>query len=200
MERYVRRVLSRTTGRQASLEEAADIVQEFLGACVKGQWLSRADPTKGRFRAYLQTLLRRYTYRVLKRGAAQKRSPGPGRQVYELLEEEDRRALTPEEQAELDDFARGWVKIAVDQALARLAEENERYKVVILDLIQTDGEGSDDLALRVDVRHGQLPVLKHRARKRFCAIFEEELAQTVGDQEAFEEEWKAVTAFLPPGY
>ena len=42
-------------------------------------------------------------------------------------------------------------------------------------------------------------VLKTRARKRFGKFFVEELAQTVGNQEAFDEEWRAIKPFLPPG-
>lgn len=199
MERYARRVLSRRTGRPASMEEAADIVQEFLTTCVEKDWLSRADPLRGRFRAYLQVLLRRYVQRVVKHRNALRRSPGKGRRVDRLLDDEANVPAAPEDQADLDDFAKGWVQIAVNRALDRLAVEHERYRVVLLDLIHTDGQGSDDLAERVGLRQEQLAVLKHRARVRFSKLFESELADTVGDQEAFEQEWRAVRPYLPRG-
>ena len=87
----------------------------------------------------------------------------------------------------------------MQRALAQLAVEHERYRVVLLDLINTDGQGSDDLAERVGLRHEQLAVLKHRARARFCKLFEAELADTVGDDEAFQQEWRAIRPYLPRG-
>ncbi len=197
MERYVRRVLSRTRGRPASHEEAAEIVQDFLATCVEKEWLSRADPTRGRFRAYIQTLLKRYVYRVIKHANAQRRSPGPDRQVYSLLEDRDESGeAAVEDPSDLDAFNEGWVQVAVDRALKTLATEHERYQAVVADLIATDGEGSADLAQRMGLSRAQFPVLKHRARKRFCKLFEEELAKTVGDQDAFDEEWRALQPYL----
>lgn len=195
MERYVQRVLVRDAGRA----EASDIVQEFLAACAEKDWLSRADPARGRFRAYLQVLLRRYTYRVLKRAHAQRRAPGEGQEQHALLDGEALAPVTPAEQAELDEFSRTWVEIAVERTLASLAQENERYRVVIQDLIATGGEGSADLGQRVGLRRQQVAVLRHRARARFGRLFVEELAATVGDQDAFDEEWRAIRRFLPPG-
>ena len=195
MERYVRRVLRRS----GSNADPADVVQEFLAVCLEKDWLSRADPDRGRFRAYIQVLLKRYTYRVLKRDRAQRRNPPPGQVVQSLLPDEAEAPLSEEEQADLDDFSRSWVEIAVERAMDRLAAENPRYLLVIQDLIDTEGTGSPELAEKVGLRRQQLAVLRHRARKRFSALFATELAATVDDQECLEVEWKAIQPFLPPG-
>jgi len=198
MEAYVRRLLGRLQGRAGSAEEACEVVQAFLTTCVEKGWLAKADPAKGRFRAYLQTLLRRYVYGHVERERALKRSPGPGRRVVPLLEGDALEAELPAEEPEdVEAFDRGWVRIALDRARARLALKNERYLMVIDDLILTDGEGSEDLAARVALSPTQLPVLRHRARTQFAKLFQEELAATVVDEVAFRDEWRALQAYLP---
>lgn len=197
MERYARRVLARAGGARAA-EEAGDVVQDFLATCVEKGWLSRADPVRGRFRAYVQTLLRKYVYGYLRYRNAQKRSPGPGREVFTVLESDAvSREPTPDEVAELQEFDRSWVQVALHAALARLAEEQPRYHLVVNDLLLTGGAGSSDLAQRAGVRGPQLPVLKHRARRRLAGLFAAELEATVADEEAYDEELRALEAYIP---
>ena len=196
MERYVRRVLSRVRGRAPTPEEVQDVVQGFLAACVEKGWLDRADPERGRFRAYLQTLLKRYTYKTLRHANAQRRSPGGDRRVYSLTDTNAAEALSEEDRQDFEAFNESWVGVAVDRTLVRLAEEHERYQTILVDLVATDGEGSADMAARLAVSRSQLAVLKHRARKRFAKLFEEELAHTVGDPDAFAEEWRALQPYL----
>lgn len=197
MERYVRTVLSRARGRPASIEEAEELVQGFLAVCVEKEWLAQATATRGRFRAYVRTLLQRYVYKRLRHAGARKRRPPDGMTTYGLFEHDAVHHATPEEDAELAEFDRGWVSVAVDRALQRLALDHVRYQVIIADLLSTDGEGSPDIGELVGAEPKQLAVLRHRARKRFRALFEEELRATVGDRAAFEEEWRALQPYLP---
>lgn len=196
MERYAYRLLSRIRGEKASREEAEDVVESFLGTCFEKDWLTRADPTQGRFRAYVQTLLRRYVYGHVRRETAQKRQPKGGKPVLSIHDDEAVDEQEPEVQAENADFDRSWTQVALDRAIQRLGAENERYQVVILDLVSTHGEGSKDLGDRLGLRRAQVPVLRHRARKRFQSLFEEELALTVGDEEAFREEWRFLLPYI----
>ena len=197
MEAHARRVLSRVRGRDATQEEAHEAVGAFLAACFEKDWLPRADPLRGRFRAYVQTLLRRFIYAQVRDASAKKRSPGPGRRLVPLIEENLPEAASAAVRMEDEAFDRSWVQIAVDHALARLEKEHARYRLVIEDLIATNGESSSDLHERVGLRRAQLPVLKHRARRRFRALFEEELASTVADEDAFEAEWKVLQPYMP---
>ena len=194
MEIYVRRLLGRTRGRTPSADEVSDVVQAFLVECIEKDWLSRADPERGRFRAFIQTLLKRFVFHQMRHDMAQKRQP-KDKAVVSLDVGFDPSGT--DDAADLEAFDRGWVEVAVQRALDRLREERERYAVVIEDLIRTDGEGSPDLPERVGVRPVQLPVLKHRARERFSKLFEEELASTVNDPQDFEDEWRSLAPFLP---
>jgi RNA polymerase sigma factor (sigma-70 family) len=197
MEVYARRLLARAPGGKASAQDAGDVVQDFLTTCIEADWLSRADPEQGRFRAYMQTLLRRYVRGWLRHRLAQKRRPAEGRYLVSLLPEDEDAGPSEVAPQDIAAFDRSWTDVAVEHALARLQEENERYHVVIHDLICTGGEGSPDIADRVGLRPAQFPVLKHRARKRFSDLFEEELRSTVCDDTAFEDEWKALQPYMP---
>ena len=190
-------------GRQVRVQEelhAATSCQLFsLSDCVAKNWLTRADPAQGRFRAYLQTLLRRHVGHVLRAERAIKRNPGRDRRVLSLREDEETHGAAdePDGADDLTTFDREWVGTAIARARARLAETNVRYALVIDDLIRTEGEGSAGLAAEVGLRPAQVPVLRHRARERFARLFEDELRATVADETAFAEEWRALAAYLP---
>ena len=197
MERYVRRLLIRLRRTRVSEEEVAEYVQGFLAECACKNSLATADAERGRFRAFIQTLLKRYLHRRHRHATARKRNPGPGRATLEIQDYDLVDETTPDDRAELAEFDRGWVKVAIDRALERLGEAHVRYQVIVEDLLATDGEGSPDLAERVETTPGHLSVIRYRARRRFRDLFAEELAATVGDPDAFQEEWRALAPYMP---
>jgi hypothetical protein len=198
MERYVRSVLARRRGRPCSDEEAAEVVQSFVAQAFEKAWLSRADPGRGPFRAYVQVLLRRYAGGLLAHDAARKRRPADGATRVAFDDEAHSPGEpSPAERADEEAFDRDWVATAVERARGRLAIEHPRYRRVIDDLIATEGEGSPDLAAELGVSDAQLRVLRHRARRGFLRRFREELAGTVRGPEEFEAEWRALRRFMP---
>jgi DNA-directed RNA polymerase specialized sigma24 family protein len=188
LERYAAGVLARVRGR-SSADEAAEVVQDFLATCLEKRWLERADRSRGSFRAFVRVLLRRFVYAGLRGGRSAARTLSLDAASVEEPAGEDRSAV--------EAFDREFVRVAVDRALETLRQERERYHAVIVDLIATDGQGSADLAARMGVSSAQLPVLRHRARKRFARLFEEEVAATVGDDDAFDDEWRVLAPYLP---
>jgi hypothetical protein len=197
MQGYAKRLMSRLRGRPCPAQEAAALVQDFLGTCVEKEWLSRADPAAGPFRAFLQVLLRRYVYGRVKHDRAQKRSPADGSRVLSLIEGEAAETLTEEERLDIDAFDKSWAEVAVDRARKRMAEKHDLYNAVVDDLLLTHGEGSEDLAERLGRRSAQLPLLRFRARQMFAQLFEEELLATVGNPQQFQEEWRVLQPYLP---
>lgn len=192
MERYARALLSRALGRPAAEEEARDVVAEYLATCLEKGWLERDADDVRCFRAYLQTQLRRFVLKHLDHRFAKKRhggAPAPA----EVLEGVAGRSPDPE----VADLDRGWVAIAVEQALAELRAANELYAEIIADLLRTDGQGSPDLARRLDRSETQLVHLRHRARRRFGVLFHEQLRQTVRDDEAFDDLCRELAPYLP---
>ncbi len=196
MQRYVLGVLRRTRGH-ADPSEAHDVLQAFFTACLERGWLSRADPRRGRFRAYMKVLLRRFVQSHLRREGALKRRPGEGKELQGLPEGDGIVDSSAADAAESEAFDREWVGVAIARTLDRLREEQARYHAVVHDLVLTHGEGSPDMAARVGLQPKQLPVLRHRARARFAALFAEELAATVGNEDEFRAEWAALAPYLP---
>ena len=168
MEHYVRRVISRRVGPSAATVEPEDVVQDFFGLCVEKNWLAKADPSMGRFRAYLQVLLRRHTNGVLDRILAQKRTPGEGRKLVPLGELDPECTPTAEEDAEVDEFFRHWTRVAVDRALARLRAEHERIEYLdgssvsdeVVARARAAAADAERVLVILDSDHGKPHVLK----------------------------------------
>ena len=90
-----------------------------------------------------------------------------------------------------------FVQVTVDRALSELRAKNEEYAEVIADLLRTHGEGSPDLAERLGRDADDVAVLRHRARRRFAALFADELRATVRDDEAFGDLLQRLDAYVP---
>lgn len=192
-----RRLLTRARGRPVPAEDAEDLVQAFWVACLDKDWLGRADPDKGRFRAFVQVLLKRFVRDRVEHEHAGVRHPGPGRGVAQL-EDLAREPAAPGGAGDDDEaFDREWVRIAIERAIADVEAASARDGVVLRDLIRTDGKGSADLAAVLRVHPQQLAVIKTRVRDRFAKHFTNELAATVRDASDFDAEWRALARYLP---
>ncbi len=192
MQQYVRRILTTATGGSVSLEEASDVVQEYLTCCLEKGWLSRDAAVIRCFRAYLQTQLRRHVYDYLEHKHRKKRRP-PGLESAEVLESIPGDAPDPAE-AEFDSSI---VRIVVDRCLEKIRGRNETYARILDDLLATDGVGSVDLAERMKRTPREIAYLKHRARRRFGILFVDELAASVRDREALDDLIRALRPYLP---
>jgi DNA-directed RNA polymerase specialized sigma24 family protein len=185
MVRYVTRLLTPALGSARARQDAPDVVQAYLAACLEKGWLARDADDVRCFRAYLQTQLRRFCSDHLDRRFAAKPAEA-------LSGVQDPRGTDAAE--ELD---RGWIDVAVGRALATLQRHNHDYYEVVADLLRTGGEGSPDLAARMDRSPTQLVHLRHRARRRFAALFHDELRETVRDDEAFADLARRLEPHLP---
>ncbi len=197
MVSYVRSVLRRITGSSKIAQDAEEVVQDFLANCFEKAWLSRADPDRGTFRAFTKRLLYVAAIGHLRKLNRIKEAGGPGVEFFEIRDDDRIDDLTPEEQAEVDEFDRSWFKTTFDHALKTLEEKRPRYHTVIRDLLDNDGVPSADLGERVQaVRNQQFSLVLHRSRKRFREILGKELSQTVKDQKGLDEEYETLIRFL----
>jgi DNA-directed RNA polymerase specialized sigma24 family protein len=192
MENYVRGILTSVLRRRPDPELVQDIVQSYFATALEKGWLSRDDASIRCFRAYLQAQLRRFTYKRLEHRFAQKRTP-TGTEPAEILDETA--ALGSSDGS--DELDQSFVDVAVERALTGLREANEAYAEIVTDLLRTDGEGSPDLAERLDRPARQLPVMKHRATRRFALLLYEELRLTVRDEASFETLCERLEGYLP---
>ena len=192
---YVRR-------RGYPADQAQDFTQEFFVRVLEGRYLERADPEKGRFRAFILTCMKFFLadegdrVRALKRGGGAvlslEMSSGEERYEREPAHEE-----TPERI-----FERRWALSVLDRVIDRLRAEFmqhgrqelfERLKVCLL--------GASDmpyaaLARELNTSEGALKVAIHRLRKRYRELFRQEIAETVADLGDVDSELRFLAAVL----
>ena len=183
-------------------DQAQDLTQEFFTRVLEGRYLNRAEPSKGRFRAFILTSLSFFVADEGDRQRARKRGGGrvaslevsSGEKRYQLEPAHDE---TPERI-----FERRWALSVLDRVMERLREEFrqhgrpehfERLKVFLLG--ESDASYAR-LALEMNASEGALRVVIHRLRRRYRELFRQEIADTVADPSEVESELRYLAAVL----
>ena len=192
---YVRR-------RGYPADKAQDLTQEFFIRVLEGRYLDRADPEKGRFRAFILSSLKFFLADEGDRERARKRGGGvvlplelsTGEKRYEREPGHDE---TPERI-----FERRWALSVLDRVVERLRiefahhgrpEHFDRLKVFLLG--QSDAPYAA-LAREMNTSEGAIKVAVHRLRKRYRELFRQEIADTVADPADVESEIRFLAAAL----
>lgn len=185
--------------------DAQDLTQEFFARLLAGEWLRSAAQERGRFRTFLLVALQRFLAKEWHRATARKRGGGVAPLALDAADAEQRYAgepvLAPDEV-----FERRWAMTLLEQALERLCAEfaaagKEREFELLQDWL-TAGRGEipyAELAVRLDASEGASRVAVHRMRKRFREIFRENIAQTVAEPGAVDDEIRHLAAVLGRG-
>lgn len=193
MVAYTRRLLDRA-GPAVAPDEAADVVQGFLAACVEKDWLSRADPRYGRFRVFVRVLLARYTRDHIASRRAQKRRPVGGMpQTLDGLEETVRDARTADVEAGLQ---LSWARCMLQAAIARVRDRSPRNAAALEASLATEDTEASAIAARIDVPLSEIPKVLYRARRMLAMEIWQELKSTVSDPGQRDDERAALKPFL----
>ncbi len=186
LERYglpIRRYLTRLTDNRDASDE---LWQEFATRLIQGDFRG-IDPSKGRFRSYLKT--------VLVRMALRQRQSSDRRATLELDQ------LPGEVPAEDDDsFDVDWREHLLARTWQALGDARPTYEQVLRLRTEMPSASSQALAEAMHDRHGvswsaaTLRQSLHRARERFGELLVNEVAHTVDPvtQEAVETELAAL--------
>jgi len=181
---------------------AQDLTQEFFIRVLEGRYLNRAEPEKGRFRAFLLTSLKFFVADEEDRQRAHKRGGGllvplefsSGEERYQREPAHDE---TPERI-----FERRWALSVLDRVVETLRNEFiqhgrpehfDRLKIFLLG--QSDAPYAA-LAQELNTSEGALKVAIHRLRKRYRELFRQEIADTVADPAEVESELRHLAAVL----
>jgi RNA polymerase sigma-70 factor (ECF subfamily) len=187
-------------------EDALDLTQEFLARLVGRNWLSTADPSKGRFRTFLLTALERFLVDEWRRESRAKR--GGGRPVLSLSgawpsslslssgDAERRYLLEPADDLTPERiYERRWAMTILEEAMRRLeAESAAAGRETLFAAVRPVLGGEDapgayaEIAPRLGMKKGALRTAVHRLRRRFGAILRAEIAETVSDPREVDEE------------
>jgi RNA polymerase sigma-70 factor (ECF subfamily) len=187
--------------RGLDADAAQDAVQDFIARLLDRDALARADPARGRFRSYLRTALVHHLANRHAQATAQKRG-GAARVLALDVEVAERRLdgspLLPEHA-----FERAWALAVMDRALARLRDEFERgerrgpFALIAAFFGAAAAPPSyEEAAATWGMSAPQLKAFLHRARVRYRALLREEVAPTVDDPAAIDDEIRALLQAL----
>ncbi len=179
-----------------SPEDAQDLAQGFFERVLERNFFGHADREKGRFRAFLLTLLKHYISDQRDRERALKRGGGAKFISLEAQAAEQRYALEPVETMSPDKlFERSWAVTVLGQAEARLRQEFERAEKLELYEQLKDCEGGGgrarsyaDIGSRLGMSESAIKGAAFRFRQRKAELVREVIAQTVARVTDIEDE------------
>jgi RNA polymerase sigma-70 factor (ECF subfamily) len=184
--------------------DAQDLTQEFFARLLERRYLRLADRKRGRFRTFLLTSLKHFLINEWNKGNREKR--GGGRQLISLDVEKTEtryRAEPADERTPDKAFDRQWAMVLLDRVLEQLQSEcvaAERGMVFDeLKCFLTGEESASSYAEiggRLGMSEGNLKVTVHRLRRRYRELLRAEIAHTVADPEAIDEEIRELFAAL----
>lgn len=184
--------------RGYSPEDAQDLTQGFFLSLLERKSLRRVSPEKGKFRSFLLASLKNYLSDAFDRDNSAKRG---GQIEFVALDFQDGEERYHDEQA--DDlspekvFDARWALILLSHAMGRLRKEYvSQDKTAIIDALQPflDPTNSkrlpsyEDVADKLQVSLAGVKTLIHRLRRRYSEILREEVARTVNDTRAIDDE------------
>jgi len=184
-----------------SIEDAQDSTQEFFARLLERKSLRHADRNRGRFRTFLLTSFKHFLINEWNKANREKR--GGGCQVISLNAEETETRFRAEPASPDKAFERRWALVLLERVLDQLQGEFatvERSQLFEELKASLTGDGSEcsyaEIGLRLGMSEGNLKVTVHRLRRRYRELLREEIARTVEDPEAVDEEMRDLFAAL----
>jgi RNA polymerase sigma factor (sigma-70 family) len=194
---YVRRL-----GRSA--HDAQDLTQEFFARLLEKDYLRAADREKGRFRTFLLVALKRFLANEWDRARTQKRGGGSVAVPFDSTFAESRYATEPAASQPADrEYEHRWAMTLLEQSMARLRVEYERAGRVaefeqLKEYLTAERGTIPYAAIAATLKLGESGArgAVHRLRRRFRELFRTQIADTVSDPAAVEDEVRHVVAAL----
>jgi RNA polymerase sigma factor (sigma-70 family) len=171
--------------------DAQDFTQEFFARLLERQSLAQADPEGGRFRSFILTAMKNFLAGEWQKTQAQKRGGGIEMLSLDLAAAEHRFELEPADAASPDKlFDRQWALALLDKVLQQLeddyANEGRAALFAACKAPLTGARAAQPYAALADqlgLSEGAVKVTVHRLRKRYRALLQEEINQTVASPE-----------------
>jgi RNA polymerase sigma-70 factor (ECF subfamily) len=174
-------------------EDAEDLTQDFFVRILRGDWLQKADPARGRFRSLLLKSLQNFLNDAVDRRKSRKRGGGISFISWDTWMAQTPSQLTlscealtswPAERV----FDASWAATTVQRALNGLREECERKgRRRVFEVLSTYLSAERDdlsyprLAAKLRIPESTIKKLVYRMRQRFHMLLREEVRQTVAD-------------------
>lgn len=193
--------------RQGNDPDAAlDLTQDYFARLLERRPFATADPTRGRFRAFLRADCRHFLAHRREHDGAQRR--GGGRQILSIdaRDAEGRYLLEPSHDRTPERlFDRAWALALLEGVLAALRREYEDSDrgatFEALKGVLTDGRlptSQADLARQLNTTEAAIQVAVHRLRHRYRDAIRASIAATVADEAEVDDELRDLFSALGP--
>lgn len=194
---YVRRIA-------ADVEEAQDLTQGFFAHLLERDAIAKADPDRGRFRAFLLASLKNFIANERDKARAEKRGGGTAPLSLNLAAGESRCQIEPSHEVTPEKlYERRWVLTLLDQVLDSLRTELaaagkepqfEQFKGALLgEMTQADCKAA---AKSLGITAAAAKQAAYRLRTRYRELFRREVARTVADDADVDDEIGRLLATL----
>ncbi|MFT5403721.1 MAG: RNA polymerase sigma factor (sigma-70 family) [Verrucomicrobiales bacterium] len=191
--------------RVNSSHDAQDLTQAFFLHLFEKHAISRADRTRGRFRAFLLTALKNFLTNEWEKSRAEKRGGGTvplsldfesGESRYQIELADS--GLSPEKL-----FDRRWVLTLLDQVLGQLRSElEESGKGPFFDALKGAilGETTkceyEEAGSALGISAAAAKQAAYRMRNRYRQLFRAEVARTLEDESDIDDEMRQIMGIL----
>lgn len=195
-------VLAYICSRGYSRDVAEDLTQSFFTRFLERGDYAEADPSRGRFRAYLLTAIKNFLINTTAEAYTVKRG---GRIQFESIDGKsvDGDSLAADGSNPEQVFEQAWALAVLEAALRRLRKEAQLAgKGALFDQLrdflaeQPDETDYARVAAALSMRRNTVAVSVHRLRQRLRELVREEVAQTAADRDAFEIELRELRSAL----
>lgn len=173
--------------RGFSAHDAEDLTQDFFARLLTRPLIAQANPARGRFRAFILTALNHFLADARDRARAEKR--GGTHIVFSFdgpSAEDQFRAIADDAAPPDQSFDRAWALAILQHVLAQLEEEYRAAgKAQLFAALKPTLTGTRDaapyaeLAHRLGANENAVKVAVHRLRRRYRALLQAEVADTV---------------------
>jgi RNA polymerase sigma-70 factor (ECF subfamily) len=171
------------------VESAQDLVQGFFAALIEKHFLLAADPERGRFRTFLLTAFKRYAAKEHEKAKAQKRGGDRVRLSLDFEVGERRYHAEPVDDVTPERlYERRWAVALLEKVLGDLQQEyGSRGKSALFVELRpflvagTPTASKAEAAARLGLSPEALRVALHRLRRRYRALLEGAILETLTD-------------------
>jgi RNA polymerase sigma factor (sigma-70 family) len=185
-------------------ELAQDLTQDFFAYVLERDLLAKADPERGRFRAFLRTVCGRHLADQRDRANARKRGGGRSPLSIDVSDAEGRYAREPAHELTAERiFERSWALTLLGRVFDQLRREYDdagrSATFEELRAVLTRGPDSVSCAAisgRLAISEGAVRVAVHRLRRRYGVLLRQEIAATVSDPDEVDNEIRSLFAAL----
>ncbi|MEM6779194.1 MAG: sigma-70 family RNA polymerase sigma factor [Planctomycetota bacterium] len=194
-ERYWFPLYAHVRSRGVSVDDAQDLTQGFFQRVIEKDYISDADPNRGRFRTFLLTSLSNYLANESDKRNAAKRGGSKLPLSLEFTNAERRFSIEMEaSESPAQNWNRQWARSLLDRVISVLhseyrdAKKDELFSELKQFLVDVAPEPSKDIAVRLGMSPAAVRVAVHRLRSQYRAKLLSEIAATVADPAEVEEE------------